>query len=329
MTKPKPGPKRPQSPDFDPTQLQNAGSLHDVIKRYLDNLVMRNYSPVTVGNKKHELMLWTMWCNERGLFLAADITRRHMERYQVYLFHYRKVNGKPLGFMTQRDRLTMIRVFYSWAVRKHFVPANPASDLDMPRPVKTLPHFLTLEEVAAVMAVPDITQPEGIRDRTIFETFYSTGIRRAELSRLCVDDIDQSAGLVRIIQGKGHKDRLIPIGERALVWVNRYLEEARPLWPLPIGERILFVCEKTGGGLSVHQVGRAVSKALLAAGIPKHGSCHLFRHTMATQLLNAGCDMRYIKDMLGHVKMDTTAHYTQVAVERLKAMHATFHPAET
>ncbi|NQX95966.1 MAG: tyrosine-type recombinase/integrase, partial [Erythrobacter sp.] len=305
--------------------LAQPGSLQDLMRRFLDWQQVRNYSPATLKTRTSVLLLFAHFCEERGLVVARDIARPHIERYQAFLARYRKPDGKPLSVRTQCSRLHTLRVFFTWAVKQHFLPANPASDLDMPRPTKPIPVFLTAEEVRRVFALPDVDDLTGLRDRAILEVLYSTGIRRAEAAALRVDDIDAEAGLVRINRGKGGKDRLIPIGLRALGWLDRYQENARLVWHRDVSVAELFL-DADGGPMTPGQVSAIVGRYLKTAEITKPGCCHLFRHTFATALLNAGCDMRYIKDMLGHANMNTTAHYAQVSVERLKQMHAAFHP---
>jgi integrase/recombinase XerD len=166
---------------------------------------------------------------------------------------------------------------------------------------------------------PGLTPP-------LMEVLYSTGMRRAELCALDKNDIDFERGLVFIDQGKGHKDRLIPIGERALKWIEKYLTEARPLLGSSVTETAVFLNTR-GERVNPNRLGSQVRDHLRRAGINKRGSCHLFRHTMATQLLEAGCDIRHIQEMLGHSNLESTKVYTQVTVNQLKAVHEKYHPA--
>jgi integrase/recombinase XerD len=184
---------------------------------------------------------------------------------------------------------------------------------------------LTATEAERVLAVPDVATPLGLRDRAILETFYATGIRRSELMRLKVEDLDRGRQIVAIRQGKGKRDRFVPIGERALAWVERYLEEARPqLVVLPDPGHLFLTAD--GTSLGRNHLGKMVSTAVAVADIGKHGSCHLFRHTMATLMLEGGADIRFIQQMLGHARLDTTQVYAQVSLEALKAVHGATHP---
>lgn len=172
---------------------------------------------------------------------------------------------------------------------------------------------------------PDIATPWGLRDRAILETLYSTGIRRMEMTRLTLYDVDLAQGTVMVRQGKGAKDRLIPIGARACAWIARYLEEVRPLLATRSDELALFLTDY-GESFEKNRLGDLVRRYLRHAGIP-HGSCHAFRHAMATHMLENGADIRFIQAMLGHSELSTTQIYTQVSIGKLKEIHTATHPA--
>ncbi|NQX95895.1 MAG: site-specific integrase, partial [Erythrobacter sp.] len=178
--------------DFSEKLLAIPGSTHDLIKRYLDHITIQHYSAQTIRRYRSDLLQWAAFCEERGLTQSNAITRQHLERFQASLFRYRKANGDALSLRTQKMRLVVVRNFFSWAVKKHFLPANPAADLDLPRPAQVLPVSLTPDEVRRVLAAPDPEDLTGLRNRALLETLYSTGIRRAEVTRLEVDDIEAS-----------------------------------------------------------------------------------------------------------------------------------------
>jgi len=205
---------------------------------------------------------------------------------------------------------------------------NPASELELPRCEHRLPKvILTKDEAEQIINQPDINDLLGIRDRSILETFYSTGVRRMELINLRLYDIELNQGTLMVRQGKGKKDRLIPIGQRALLWIDKYLSEVRPRFVNLPDEGYLFITHH--GNQFVHNaMGRLVKDYILKANIGKQGSCHLFRHTMATLMLENGADIRYIQEMLGHAKLETTQVYTQVSIKKLKEIHELTHPAK-
>jgi integrase/recombinase XerD len=159
------------------------------------------------------------------------------------------------------------------------------------------------------------------------ETLYSTGIRRAEISNLKIFDVNISNGTVFIKDGKGKKDRIVPIGQRALKWLDKYLQEVRPLLVMEPDDFTLFLFSK-GNALSYNTLSLSIRRYRNAAGLTQKGACHLFRHAMATHMLENGADIRFIQQMLGHSKLDTTQIYTQVCIRKLKEIHAAAHPAK-
>jgi len=312
----------------DPAKAAIPGHLHALIAAYLTDRRVVHFTADTINLRRRTLLALADWLAERDVCHGVQVTTKILERYQRHLAEARKANGDLLSITTQRGYLRDLKAFFHWCVRKGHLPADPAAALDNPRPVKSLPVLLTAGDVQAIMAQPDLATPVGLRDRAMLETLYSTGLRRMELVRLAVDDIDRPTGILRVVQGKGRKDRLVPLGRRALAWIDRYAAEARPLLLADPAERTLFLAT-TGWPMNRNQVTDLVRAYYVAAGVEKKGACHLFRHTMATQLLENGCDIRFIQAMLGHGSLNTTAHYAQATVHRLKAAHSAFHPAET
>jgi len=203
---------------------------------------------------------------------------------------------------------------------------NPASDLDLPRLEQRLPRaVLTITEAERVLSLPNVHDSLGLRDRAILETFYSTGIRRSELSHLRLYDIDHKRGTVVIRQGKGKKDRMIPVGERARIWIDKYAREARTELVLEPDDSTLFLTHE-GESFTPNRLSQLVRDYVDKAALGKRGSCHLFRHTMATLMLEGGADIRFIQAMLGHVNLSTTQIYTRVSIRKLQEIHAATHP---
>jgi integrase/recombinase XerD len=185
---------------------------------------------------------------------------------------------------------------------------------------------LTAEEVEAVLAGPDVTTPLGLRDRAILEVFYSTAIRRSELIALRTHDIDHARRTLFVRHGKGGKDRPVPIGGRALTWISHYTDLVRPTLANHPDVGVLFLSAH-GGPLCGDWLSRTVAGYITAGAPTKRGSCHLFRHTAATLMLDGGADIRYVGEMLGHAKLETTQIYTRVSIAKLRAVHAATHPA--
>jgi integrase/recombinase XerD len=292
----------------------------------LDWLRVRGHTEASIDFRAHCLHYFASWGEERGITRAQEVTRPILQRYQRWLFYYRKKNGQPLGVSTQHGRLVVVSIFFRWATRENHLLYNPASELELPRTEKRLPKdVLTVAEVEKVLATPDLASPLGLRDRAILEVFYSTGARRKELVALKVTSIDRERGTMMIRLGKGKKDRVVPIGERAIAFVDRYVNEARPGLVVEPDAGWLFL-GSLGGPLGHSYVGDLVRSYVDAAALGKRGSCHLLRHTMATLMLEGGADTRFIQAMLGHEQLSSTQIYTQVAIRTLKAIHAATHP---
>ena len=298
------------------------------VLRYLEWLQVHNYAAPTVQNRQSYLGVFVAWCSERGLVTPREITKPILERYQRSLYTHRKTNGEPLTFRAQHARLVPVRAFFKWLARQNYLLYNPASEIELPRLEHRLPkHVLTKSEVEQVLAQPDTSEAMGLRDRAILEVFYSTGMRRSELMGLGLFDLDRERGTIMIRQGKGKKDRMIPIGERAIAWIDRYQTQVRPELVIERGNSTLFLTQ-AGEAFTPDRLTQLVRGYVEAADTGKSGSCHLLRHTMATLMLENGADIRYIQAMLGHAELSTTQIYTQVSIRKLKEIHSATHPAK-
>jgi integrase/recombinase XerD len=294
--------------------------------QYIEWSKERNYSENTAKLRTEYLLNFAAWCEARGLLYPQEITKPILERYQRTLFVYRKADGKPLSFGAQYSRLVALRVLFRWLSRRNVILSNPASEMELPRLPMQLPRYvLTVHEAEAVLRMPDTSDVIGLRDRAILEVLYATGIRRSELCALRVFDVDSHRGTVFVRHGKGLRDRVVPIGERALLWVDKYVTEARPELVAAIDEGALFLTAQ-GEPMTLMRATGLVRQYVQAAGIDKKGACHLFRHTAATLMLENGADLRYIQHMLGHAQVTTTQLYTQVSIHKLKEVHALTHP---
>jgi integrase/recombinase XerD len=302
-----------------------ATPLQALLEEYLQHLEVKGFTEDTRSVRRVHLNLFERWAAERSLVEPVEITRPVLERYQRYLFHYRKKDGRPLSFSSQHSRLSPLRMWFKWMTRQNYLLHNPASELELPRLSKPLPRVLSAAEAEKVMQQPNVADPVGLRDRTILETFYSTGMRRFELVNLKLYDVDREAGIVTIREGKGRKDRVIPIGDRAIAWIDKYLDESRPKLVVEPDDMTVFLTAQ-GEPFSRNFVSLIVREYIEGAGIGKRGACHLFRHTMATLMLEGGADIRFIQQMLGHSRLDTTQIYTHVSIRMLKQIHSATHP---
>ena len=204
---------------------------------------------------------------------------------------------------------------------------NPASELLLPRLPRRLPHhILSIAEVESILNEPDIDTPAGVRDRAMLETLYSSGVRRMELAQSVPLRCGYPGWLTHRARGKGGRDRVVPLGERAAAWIDRYLEEVRPMLITGRDEGVCFLTD-FGEAFEKNRLGDLVKRYVEASGLKVIGSCHLFRHAMATHMLENGADIRYIQAILGHNELQTTAIYTQVSIHKFKAVHAHTHPA--
>jgi|GEM_PF-111329 len=300
-----------------------------MIEGFGDWMGAHGYAERTVENRRKSMAQVATWLIDRGVTRPAEVTKAMLERYQRWLFHYRKANGKPLSFRSQHARLVPVRAFFKWAAKENRILYNPAGELELPRVERSLPKaVLTAAEAERVLAQPDLDTATGVRDRAILEVFYSTGVRRMELVNLLMFDIDIERRTLFVRQGKGRKDRMIPIGARAIVWCERYLRDVRHLWaPIP-DEGILFLTVD-GTALSPGRLTSVVRDYVNRSGVGKKGSCHLFRHSMATLMLEGGADIRWIQAMLGHADISTTQIYTKISVRQLQAVHDLTHPGAT
>lgn len=294
---------------------------------YLDHLRARNFAAQTVEYKRMAIERFVAWCAERGITRVTEVTRPILMRYQRHLYHSTTRGGRPLSAAGQANRLAAVRGLFKFLTRENVLLYNPASELELPKLEKRLPKdILSADEAERVLSQPDVSTPLGVRDRAILEVLYSTGMRRQELIELQRQHLDHERGIVVIRQGKGRKDRFIPIGERALVWIAKYLADVRP--ELETADIHTLFLDEAGQKMDPHRISRAVRAYVERSGVDKRGRCHLFRHTMATLMLENGADIRFIQQMLGHAMLSTTEIYTHVSILKLKQVHTLTHPAK-
>jgi integrase/recombinase XerD len=263
---------------------------------YLVWLASHGYAEGTVLGRRHHLIDLAEFMDEGEVSDPACVTPSLLDSYQRHLFHYKKRDGRPLSFRTQAQRLIPEKGFFAWLVRCGHLAYDPAASLVLPKTEHRLPEaVLSVEEVESVLASPDTTTTLGLRDRAILEVFYSTAIRRNELIALRIADINHSRGMLFVRQGNVARDRHVPIGERARAWVERYCDEARPTLSPPPDVDTLFLTV-TGGSFAPDVMSKMVTAYMRAGAPAKHGSCHLFRHTTATLMLDASADVRYVAE---------------------------------
>ena len=329
-----------------PAAVKPAGPAHKAadalagnrLVRYMEEhfewMLVTGYSPETVRARRQAIRKFIAWADERGLADPREITRPMLERYQRFLFYYRKPEGKdagaPLTIGMQYQYLAPLKTWFRWLSREHHILANPAADLDLPRQPKRLPRSVpSVQEVEAILAEAEHDNAQGLRDRALLEVLYATGLRRMELAGAAVYDVDLGRGILWVRHGKGGRERVVPLGERAKAWLDKYLTEARPqlLGVQDVqGRQALFVNDY-GEPAHADFISGKVKRYMEFAGIDKVGSAHLLRHACATHMLEGGADIRFIQEMLGHANLETTEIYTHVSIDKLIAVHRATHPS--
>ena len=287
-----------------------------MIDRFLDALWMENgASDNTLAAYRSDLSAFAVWLNSQGSMLqeAKDGDLR------TYLATFKNQSVRTLA-----RRLSSLRRMYGYLVREGVMKHDPSAKVESPRLGRPLPHSLTEAEVEALLNAPDTRKILGMRDRVMLEVLYATGLRVSELINLTPLQINLRQGVIRVV-GKGNKERLIPLGEEAVSWLQRYIDEARTDLVKGRSNDVLFPTQR-GSAMTRQAFWYLIKRYAQLAEINKPLSPHILRHAFATHLLNNGADLRVVQMLLGHSDISTTQIYTHVARERLKNLHATHHP---
>ena len=291
-----------------------------VLDEFVDHLWLEDgLAKNTLESYRRDLKLFGTWLAGRGATLDGA-TEADLNGYLAWR-HAQK--ARP-ATATQARLHSSLKRFYAWLLRQNRIQADPTVRLEPPKKPPRFPKTLTEADVEALLAAPDVAQPLGLRDRAMLETLYATGLRVSELVRLKNAEVSLDMGVVRIF-GKGSKERLVPLGEEAADWLQRYAADARPALLRGRAADEVFVTAQ-GQGMT-RQAFWYVVKRHAAQAIPGRSlSPHTLRHAFATHLLNHGADLRVVQMLLGHADISTTQIYTHVARERLKALHQKHHP---
>jgi integrase/recombinase XerD len=290
-----------------------------IISSFLTHVrVEKGLSSNTVSAYHHDLAKFDEFARKRKLTLEA-VSRDDLVDFLAALYR-QKLESKTVA-----RHLVTLRNFFRFAQIQDLIAADPSVNLESPKIRRSLPGYLRLEEVERLLEQPDAKTPLGLRDRAMLEVLYSTGLRVSELTGLRVTDLDAKIGCVRCI-GKGDKERIVPVGKKALGMVDKYLLDARPkLLGKVVGNPILFV-NRRGRQLSRVGVWKILSAYGRRAGLRIALTPHMLRHSFATHLLERGADLRSVQLMLGHADISTTQIYTHVVEERLKQIYKAHHP---
>ena len=290
-----------------------------LIDQFLDAIWMeRGLSKNTLIAYGNDLNGFANWLHTQS---ALNLLLVRRENVQAYLAHRLARQTSP---RTAARQLSTLRRFYAWLLRGNRILEDPTALIEAPRLGRPLPKTLTEAEVEALLGAPDTTTVLGLRDRAMLEILYASGLRVSELVNLIPSQINLQQGVVRVT-GKGNKERLVPLGEEAIVWLERYLSEARPSMLNGRPCDAVFVTQRRDA-MTRQAFWYKIKRQAIAAGIDKPLSPHTVRHAFATHLLNHGADLRVVQMLLGHSDLSTTQIYTHVARARLKELHARHHP---
>ncbi len=290
----------------------------EAIDRFADALwIEEGLAANTLAAYRRDLTLYADW-------LAREHGRAIIASGEADLLGYAVARHAGSKASTANRRLTVFKRFFRWALREHLITADPTLKLSSARAPQRVPKTLSEAQVEALLAAPDVDTPLGLRDRTMLELMYASGLRVSELVTLKSVHLSLTEGALRVT-GKGSKERLVPFGEEARAWLERYLAEARAEILQGQASDALFVTAR-GGPMTRQMFWKLIKAHALRGGVQVPLSPHTLRHAFATHLLNHGADLRAVQMLLGHADISTTTIYTHVARERLKSLHAQHHP---
>lgn len=308
--------------------IKQLNGLTDCLDYYLDYCLSHDESESTITGKKCLLSRFVLWCSLNEIEDINDITLAVVEEYRLYARkNYQGKKGAPIQQESLRNIITAVKVFIKRMYFSEILDHDPLGRLELPKKPRRVPkNILSPEDVEKVFEQPLLYGDIGLRDRAILELFYSCALRRFEVIKLQLDDIDFTKMEVRVEQGKGNNDRIVPISERACECLIFYIDYIRPkLATLASGTTVFL---NNGGGVYKKcRMSELVTKYILLSGVAKRGSCGTFRHSAATHMLEENADLRYIQEFLGHADISTTQIYTHVSKKKLHKVYKSSHPS--
>jgi integrase/recombinase XerD len=303
-------------------------SFSDFLEKYKQHLLIINYAERTIEGHVFYLNRFFAWLSQQGVTEITAVTKNHVMDYQAHLYEQINRNGDPIGPSCQNHVLGIIKSFFRFLRENDYLASDPTRDVAYAKVPKRLPRsILSGSEAKKVIHAPNTKTALGYRDRTILEVLYSTGIRRQELVNLTVQDVDYQEGLVRVNNGKGSKDRVVPIGKIACRYIENYVKQVRPMLAKDPHENHLFL-SILGHSPCFSTIEEIVKKHTRKAKIKKTVSPHTFRHTCATHMLRNKANIRHLQELLGHASLESTQVYAHVSITDLKEVHAKCHPRE-
>ena len=291
-----------------------------LIDRFSDGLWLSDgLARNTLDSYRRDVAQFAAWLREASGRNLLEASEADLQRHLAWQVTQKRARPRTTGRL-----VSALRRFFQFALREGLRRDDPTAALESPKLPRTLPKSLSEAQVEALLAAPDPTSATGLRDRAMLETLYASGLRVSELVGLKTQQVSLDMGVVRVL-GKGAKERLTPLGEEAVAWIDRYQREARPALLAGRKSDALFVTAR-GGPMTRQGFWLLVKRHAAAAGIRAAISPHTLRHAFATHLINHGADLRVVQMLLGHADISTTQIYTHVARERLKALHRRHHP---
>ena len=298
--------------------LYPMNALPELIVTYIDTMWLeKGLSKNTLASYQRDLKCLSLWLSDQKLHLCSVSNSQLM----AYLSDRSQSGVKPSSLARN---LSSIKGFYQYLLRENYIEANPAALIEAPKQGRPIPKSLTEADVEALLAAPNVATDIGLRDRAMLELLYACGLRVSELVELDMTQLNLSAGVVKVF-GKGSKERLVPVGEIAQDWLQKYIKQARPQLLKVASTGVLFPSNR-GQHMTRQTFWHRIKQHGLTAGIHKPLSPHVIRHAFATHLLNHGADLRVIQMLLGHSDLSTTQIYTHVATQRLQNLHSLHHP---
>ncbi|HEY5040268.1 MAG TPA: tyrosine-type recombinase/integrase [bacterium] len=298
-------------------------------EKCLERMRVLNYSGYTVGMYNSHLKRFFAFLTEGEVTELSAVNKEHVRDYQTHFYESLTPEGKPYGVATQNNALQSIKTFFRLMREEEYLVHDPARDIQFAKQPQRLPSsILTKQEVRKVLEAPDLKTAMGYRDRALLEVLYSTGMRTSEAGGLKLEDVDTFGGYARIIQGKGKKDRVVPLGRIACRYLENYIREVRPMLTRKNPSNPFVFITLRGDRFGQDVIWLSVKRYARKAKISRNIYPHTFRHTCATLMMRNNANIRHIQEMLGHASLDTTQIYTSVTIADLKAVHRKCHPRE-
>jgi len=299
------------------------------IDRYADELRLRGLAARTVAGRRWLLAHFRAWCELLGVAEPDRLTRAILEDYRRYRIERLNARGRRDGLRTVNLHFEAVRQFLLFLGKRGAAAPSLAESLVPVKAQRRLPrHTLAHAEVLRILRTVPVDTPIHVRDRAMLEVLYSSGIRRQELIALAIDDLELEQGLVRVVEGKGGKDRIVPVGRHAVDWLRRYLSAARPVLVGRREEHGRVFVTRRGRPLDGSAVREAVRRWAKAAGIGKPVTPHTFRRSCATEMIRAGANPAHVRDLLGHGDFGSLGAYVRLVAQDLKEALARYHPRE-